>query len=152
MSVAHAQIRILDSTAFEDYRQHLLRLDAQSRHARFGWAMDDAGINAHSLRVTSEGAAVIGAYIDGTLRGGVELWPAGERAEIVFSVEKDWRRLGLGTALIERAVGEAAQQGLTAVEVDTDEFGPAAMSLVRKFATGSRGEDGRVKIAIPQAA
>lgn len=152
MSTAHAQVRVLDSTTLEDYRQHLLRLDGQSRHARFGWAMDDAGINAHCLRVMGEGAIVIGGYVEGTVRGGVELWPVADRAEIVFSVEKDWQRQGLGTALVERAVAEAKRQGMTSVEVDTDDFGPAAMSLVRKFASGSRGEDGRVKIAVAQAA
>ncbi len=152
MPMADVQIRVLDSTALDDYRQHLLRLDGQTRHARFGWAMDDAGVNAHCLRLAGESPVVIGGYVDGVLRGGLELWPAGRCGEIVFSVETEWRRKGFGTALIERAVAEAKQQGMTSIEVDIDEFGPSAVSLVRKFSAGGSREDGRVSIAVPQAA
>jgi GNAT superfamily N-acetyltransferase len=150
------EIRALCSAELDAYRHHLLRLDARSRHARFGWAMDDSGINAHCLRLASQPTTVIGALVDGAIRGGLELWPDGSatRAEMVLSVEDECRRQGLATALIECALAEGRRQGLAALEIDIDDANPAMMELVAKFSGKRVGVDegARASIAIPRAA
>jgi hypothetical protein len=151
MPALDSQIRKLSSTELEDYRIHLLRLDSKSRHARFGWAMDDSGINAHCLKLAAQQAFVIGAYIDGVLRGGAELWPnfATKRAELVFCVEENFRRQGLSKALIKYAIQEMQTVGITFLDIEVDDSDYVARSLISKFSDGSPGNGCASGLQIP---
>jgi len=148
MTSPNVQVSVLPSTDIWAFREHLLRLDRTSRHARFGWAADDNGIQAHCLRVAAD-ASVIVVKVDGVVRGGLEIWPSGNgSAEIVFAVENEWRNQGLASGLITAAISEAKKRTLRCLEIELDDADPTAKHLIEKFGGLQHGPDGaRGKIA-----
>src|SRR5882724_13096981 len=90
------------------YRDHLLRLDAESRRNRFGGAVSDEFILNYVELSLGLDAVIHGFFVDGMLRGVAELRPLGktfsDEAEAAFSIEKDWQSHGVGTALLERTL------------------------------------------------
>jgi len=148
MTASDMQICTLPATGLSAYCEHLLRLDRASRHARFGWAADDNGIQAHCLRAAA-GASVIVAKVNGVVRGGLEIWPSGNgSAEIVFAVENEWRNQGLASRLITEAISEAKKQNLRSLEIELDAVNSAVEHLIEKFGGLRHGPNGaRGKIA-----
>src|ERR1700761_1119642 len=90
------------------YREHVLRLDARSRHSRFGGGVSDAYIESYLNVSLADDAIVHGCFIDGALRGAAELRPLGSErpheAEAALSVEKPWQSHGVGSALLARTL------------------------------------------------
>src|ERR1700721_1800722 len=81
-------------------RDHLLRLDRESRHDRFHGFMDDGFIERCAAKCADDGTVII-AYIEGgVVRGAAELHPPDESPDslpdIAFSVEACVRREGVG--------------------------------------------------------
>ena len=76
------------------YRNHLLRLDRDSRHNRFGGAVSDEFIENYVTTTFGLNAVIHGFFIDGVLRGAAELRPLGpgfaREAEVAFSIETEW--------------------------------------------------------------
>ncbi len=105
-------IRALKPSQLYQFQWHLLRLADASRRSRFGCPTSDAFLRAYGERVGGANAVVLGCFVDGHMRGAVELrslegkWCA--EAEIAFSVEEQWQGRGIGKALME-AVIEAAR-------------------------------------------
>ena len=64
------------SAKTDKYRDHLLRLDPESRHKRFGGAVSDEFIVRLCRLSISLDAVVHGFFVDGVLRGAAELRPA----------------------------------------------------------------------------
>ena len=98
------------------YRDHLLRLDGESRRNRFGGGVSDEFIRSYvDLSIGLE-AVVHGFFVDGTLRGAGELRSLGSafaaEAEAAFSIEKEWQSHGVGTALLERTLLAARNRGI----------------------------------------
>jgi GNAT superfamily N-acetyltransferase len=92
------------------FRDHLLRLDSESRHDRFAMGVSDEFIRNYAERCFRLDGAIFGYFADGELRGAGELRMIGEdhrAAEAAFSVEHDWRRHGVGKDLMERIVRAA---------------------------------------------
>ena len=90
----------------ELYRQHLLRLDAESRRNRFGGAVSDEYIRRYADPSALHDAVICGFFVDGVLRGAAELrllQHPGE-AEAALSIERAWQSRGVGTALLERVL------------------------------------------------
>ena len=90
----------------EFYRDHLLRLDPESRRNRFGGAISDEFIRTYAEPSRLTDAVIHGFFVDGVLRGAAELRPLGARneAEAAFSIERPWQSHGVGTALLERTL------------------------------------------------
>src|SRR5215467_13084443 len=81
----------------ELYRQHLLRLDAESRRNRFGGAVSDEFIE-HGEPSALGDAVIYGFFVDGIVRGAAELRlleRPGE-AEAALSIERSWQSRGVG--------------------------------------------------------
>src|SRR5882757_1608030 len=57
----------------ELYRQHLLRLDPESRRNRFGGAVSDEFIRRYAEPSALRGVVICGFFVDGVLRGAAEL-------------------------------------------------------------------------------
>ena len=55
------------------YRDHLLRLDRESRHRRFSGAVSDEVIVRHAETANEFGVVVYGFFVDGVMRGAAEL-------------------------------------------------------------------------------
>src|SRR5262249_43657000 len=112
---ATSRIRKLWSGESDLYRDHLLRLDFDSRRSRFGCAVSDAFIDRYVAIANGIDSVIHGFFVDGTLRGGGELRPLGpalaEQAEAAFSIEKPWQSHGVGTALLGRTLLAARNRG-----------------------------------------
>ena len=52
------------------YRNHLLRLDRESRHRRFSGAVSDEFIAQHAASASKLSVVLHGFFVDGVLRGG----------------------------------------------------------------------------------
>jgi len=121
----------------DKHRDHLLRLDTQSRHARFGGAVADEVIEAYAARAMRTGAIIHGFLIDGIVRGVAELKPLGTglrtEAEVAFSIEKPWQSHGVGSALLERTLLAARNRGIKLVHMACLADNARMQQLARKF-------------------
>ena len=99
-------IRKLWGVATDAYREHLLRLDTESRRSRFGAAITDDTIRTYAATAHGSDVIVHGFFVDGVLRGAADLRVHGplyrREAEAAFSIEKPWQSHGIGSALLER--------------------------------------------------
>ena len=119
------------------YRDHLLRLDKESRRNRFGGAVADEFILNYIELSLGLDAVIHGFFVDGILRGVAELRPLGngfaEEAEAAFSIEKPWQSHGVGTALLERTLLAARNRGIKLVHMACLANNARMIELARKF-------------------
>ena len=136
-SVAPGIIRKLWPAEATVFRDHLLRLDRDSRRNRFGSAVSEDFIEHYSARVFRSGAVVHGGFIEGKLRAAAELYPFSEvladEAEAAFSVERDFQNLGLGTRLLESCVLVARNRGIRTLHMNCLAHNRRMQKMVRKF-------------------
>jgi len=116
-------------------RDHLLRLDAPSRHDRFNGYLDDSFIERYAARCAEDGTVIVAYIVDGVVRGAAELHPPEDEAlpEVAFSVEASARRQGVGTALFRRLIAEARWKGYRRLRITTGAENHAMRALARKF-------------------
>jgi GNAT superfamily N-acetyltransferase len=118
-------------------RDHLLRLDPESRHDRFNGYLDDGFIERYAARCADDGTVIIAYIEDGVVRGAAELHPpeASEDSlpEVAFSVEATVRRQGVGTILFRRLIREARWKGFKTLRVTTGTQNHAMRALAGKF-------------------
>ena len=119
------------------YRDHLLRLDRESRNTRFSGAVSDDFIAKHAATASDFGVVVHGFFVDGVMRGAAELRPLGtlfkHEAEAAFSIERDWQSHGVGTALLERTLLSARNRGIKMLRMDCLAANRRMQQLARKF-------------------
>ena len=118
-------------------RDHLLRLDRDSRHDRFHGFMDDSFIERYAARCANDGTVVIAYLEDGAVRGAAELHlpdqsPSSE-PEVAFSVESGLRRQGVGSILFRRLIAEARARGYRSLRITTGAQNDAMRALAHKF-------------------
>jgi GNAT superfamily N-acetyltransferase len=139
-------------------RNHLLRLDSESRHGRFNGFMDDGFIERYAAKCAGDGTVII-AYIEGgVVRGAAELHPPdqseGSLPEIAFSVEACVRRQGVGSVLFKKLIAEARSRGYHSLRITTDAQNQAMRALANKFGahlTFRHGEStGSIDLTQPQ--
>ena len=118
-------------------RDHLLRLDHESRHDRFHGFMDDSFIEGYAEKCASDGTIIIAYLEDGVVRGAAELHPPDTSAdlqpEIAFSVESGQRRLGVGSILFRKLIAEARARGYRHLRITTGAQNDAMRALANKF-------------------
>jgi len=118
-------------------RDHLLRLDHQSRHDRFHGFMDDSFIERYAEKCASDGTLVIAYLEDGVVRGAAELHPPETspdlQPEIAFSVEAGSRRQGVGSLLFRKLIEEARAKGYRTLRITTGAQNDAMRTLANKF-------------------
>ena len=119
------------------YRDHLLRLDNESRHRRFSGAVSDEVIVRHAATAKGLGVVVYGFFVDGVLRGAAELRQNGSlfsrEAEAAFSIEQPWQSHGVGTELLERTLLSARNRGIKSLRMDCLADNRRMQQLARKF-------------------
>ena len=120
------------------YRDHLLRLDAASRHSRFGGGVGDSFIRDYVTATFGLNAVVHGFLVDGVLRGAAELRPLGpsleREAEAALSIETPWQSLGVGSALLGRTLLAARNRGIRRLHMACLADNRRMRELARKFA------------------
>ncbi|SNB60252.1 Acetyltransferase (GNAT) family protein [Rhodoblastus acidophilus] len=136
------------------YADHLLRLDDEDRRFRF---FDDAPefmIMLHAGAAASDGRIALGFEEGGEIRAVGELLadPARpEVGELAFSVEKGWRRHGLGAALMGGLIEAGARAGFSTLELEFLANNAAMQALARRFTPSIVRRDGRVVATIASA-
>ncbi len=139
-------IRPLRPSEKQRFRDHLLRLDVESRRDRFNGYVDDTFIAAYADRSFAEGTTVVG-YVEGDrVLGAAELHERPEEAdptaEIAFSVEKPLQHRGIGGKLFERLIEQARGFGYARLLVTTHPDNLAMRALARRHHAHLTFEDG----------
>jgi GNAT superfamily N-acetyltransferase len=101
----------LDREQTCELQDFLLRLDRESRCRRFGHAASDEIMAAHAMTALEDATCVIGVFVDDVVRGVLEIYSCAPKGapEVALVVDRDWRRRGLGWALLRAAVASEAQ-------------------------------------------
>ena len=141
-------VRKLWPTEASLFCEHLLRLDANSRHMRFGHGVSDAFIEDYATRM-SEPGALAHAYVEnGMVRAAAELKPAGGvwsfEAEAAFSVESSHQNRGLGTELLGRVIRSARNRGIKHVTLNCMAENERMQAVAKKHDAGLRVAQGEV--------
>ncbi|WP_051469719.1 GNAT family N-acetyltransferase [Chelativorans sp. J32] len=139
-------IRRLRPSELGLFRDHLLRLDRESRRDRFNGSIGDAFLKEYARRSFEQGATVLGYVQNGRVLGAAELHERPEldppTGEIAFSVEKELQHRGLGSRLFELLIAHARALGYTRLHVTTHPNNGAMRALARKFAASLSFEEG----------
>lgn len=118
-------------------RDHLLRLDAASRHDRFNGFLGESFIERYARKCADDGTIIVAYMENGIVRGAAELHPPEQTEdglpEIAFSVEKCVRRQGVGSVLFRRLLSEAGWKGYRRLRVTTGAGNEAMRALANKF-------------------
>jgi GNAT superfamily N-acetyltransferase len=121
----------------DTYRDHLLRLDRESRHRRFSGTVSDDFIARHAATANDIGVVMHGFFVDGVLRGAAELRRMGSvlthTAEAAFSIEQPWQSHGVGTVLLERTLLSARNRGINSLHMHCLGDNQRMQQLARKF-------------------
>lgn len=153
---ANVEIRRLWPADMPAFRDHLLRLDARSRHERFGGGMSDDFVIHYAESCFGQGDLVFGAFVDGQMHGAGELrsseaiWSEQApfqrhiHAEAAFSVEEAYRRRGIGEQLFRRIVSAASNHGVETIEIVCMPDNVSMMRLAAKFKTHFSFEENQI--------
>lgn len=118
-------------------RDHLLRLDMESRRFRFGSAVSTEFIDRYASRAFRNGAIIQGYFVDGVLRAAAELYPLGDvlpgEAEAAFSVEHEFQNHGLGTLLVEQVILIARNRGVRSLCMNCLLHNRRMQQIARKY-------------------
>ncbi len=144
----------------DQWCEHLLRLSPQDRRSRFAGAVNDDFIRSYCQRQEPLGLVLIGAFVEGELRGVAEFrllnhdWP--RRAELAFSVEEGHQGRGIGSELFRRMVMYARNRSVQKVYITTEPGNERMRAVARKFGmelSSSYGEvEGRLEVLWPNYA
>jgi RimJ/RimL family protein N-acetyltransferase len=130
-------VRKLWVTETDAYRDHLLRLDRDSRYRRFSGTVSDDWIARHAATANELGVVVYGFFLDGMLRGAAELRRIGSvlkrEGEAAFSVEQPWQSHGVGTVLLERTLLSARNRGIKSLHMHCLAENERMQQLAQKF-------------------
>jgi GNAT superfamily N-acetyltransferase len=141
-------VRKLWPTETDKFRDHLLRLDKESRRSRFAHSVSDAFIEDYASRMTEFGSIVYGHIVEGHVRGAAELrrlgdsW--GQEAEAAFSVEKPYQDHGVGTELMGRVVRAARNRGIRRLYMSCLAENSKMQTIAKKHEAELRFEYGEV--------
>jgi len=119
------------------YREHVLRLDPESRRGRFAGGVSDDFIRKYVDLATGLDTVVHGFFVQGMMRGAAELRALGphfpQQAEAAISVEKPWQSHGVGSALLRRTLLAARNRGFQHLHMACLAENRRMQQLARKF-------------------
>jgi RimJ/RimL family protein N-acetyltransferase len=146
--ICGGSIRKLWPAETDKFRDHLLRLDKESRRMRFAHGVSDAFIEDYASRMSDMGSIVYGYLEDGAVRAAAELrklshvW--GQEAEAAFSVEKVYQDKGIGTELMGRVILAARNRGVQRLYMSCLAENDRMQAIARKYEADLRFEYGEV--------
>ena len=134
---ATGSVRTLTARELPLLREHLLRLDRDSRRDRFNGSLDDNFVARYAVKCVNDGTIIIGYFEDGVVRGAAELHQPDlspdSLPEIAFSVEACVRRQGVGSILFTRLISKARSLGYDKLRITTGAQNDAMRALANKF-------------------
>lgn len=146
--VSNAVFRKLWPGDFGQFRDHLKRLDPESRRLRFGGAVSDAFIDQYSETAYRLQGLIQGCFIDGVLRASAELrpifdtWPI--EAEAAFAVEREYQESGIGTELMRRLITAARNRGIKTLYMICLRENSRMRRLAEKYKADLRFEESEI--------
>lgn len=147
--------RKLLSSEVKELQNHYLRLERSDRTLRFFSGVSDGVIVARCQHMDWRRAYIVGAFVEGVLRGVAELQletPLMSRhGELAVSVEKPWQGHGMGTELLRRALVIARNRAVRTLTMACLLDNQPMQRVARKFAGALQLRDGTVEadIAMP---
>lgn len=130
-------VRVLASHELPLFRDHLLRLDRESRRDRFNGSLNDDWVVKYAERSVRDGTVILAYFEDGLVRGAAELHQSDlspkSEPEIAFSVEACMRRKGVGSILFTKLIAKARSMGYTKLRITTGSQNDAMRGLANKF-------------------
>lgn len=136
-TIGRGEIRRLWPAERDLFIAHLLRLDALTRRERFGTAVNDDFLVNYANTTFGVGGLVYAYIEDGEVRGAAELRGLedliAQTGEAAFSVEKAWRRRGIGESLFARLLTAARNRGIRTLYMTCLPENAAMRNLARKF-------------------
>jgi RimJ/RimL family protein N-acetyltransferase len=119
------------------FREHLLRLDRESRSNRFGSPVTDYFIEKYAANALGSDSVVHGYFVDGTLRGCAELRAFGklgpQEAEAAFSIERPWQNTGIGSELMGRTILTARNRSIRKLYMNCLSHNHPMQAIARKY-------------------
>ncbi len=141
-------IRKLLPSETSAFRDHLLRLDKDSRRMRFAHSVSDTFIEDYALRMNDMGSIVYAYAEDTEVRAAAELRKLGDRwgneAEAAFSVEHAFQDHGLGTELMGRVIRSARNRGIHRLYMSCLAENAKMQAIARKHEADLKFEYGEV--------
>jgi GNAT superfamily N-acetyltransferase len=138
-------IRKLSEADFALIQNHFIRLDRGSLYHRFGSSVSDELLVRHVDSMRDPEATIFGCCILGRIRGVGEIRSFGSgrnrQAEAALTVERGYRDMGLGKALMAAMVDEGRLVGLREMHVCFDLRDSHMRSIVEPFQTSWCFED-----------
>ncbi|WP_398482987.1 GNAT family N-acetyltransferase [Tardiphaga sp.] len=135
-SAKSGPVRILAAHELPLFRDHLLRLDRDSRRDRFNGSLCDDWVAKYAERSVQDGTVILAYFEDGVIRGAAELHQAdlvNIEPEVAFSVESCMRRKGVGSILFTQLIAKAKSMGYKTLRVTTGAQNDAMRALAGKF-------------------
>jgi len=129
-------VRLLAASELPLFRDHLLRLDRDSRRDRFNGSLSDEWVVKYAERSVQDGTVILAYFEDGVVRGAAELHQAdltNIEPEVAFSVESCMRRKGVGSILFTQLIAKARSMGYKKLRVTTGAQNDAMRALAGKF-------------------
>lgn len=151
----HITLRGLSASDAEQHAGHLQRLDPEDRRMRFHSALSDAAVADYSSHMDWAHSYVFGVFVDGTLRAMGELIPLddSQEGELSVSVERDFRKAGLGRILVRALMMAGRRIGLKRIRMvykrDNDRMRALARSVGAQSEVASDVVEGIVSIQQP---
>lgn len=150
-------IRRLGAADAPALEAHLLRLAGHDRRMRFCGDLGDAAVRRHCALIDWPRTEILGAHVGGELRAVVELFvhpfPHSHEADLALSVERAFQGLGLGSALLRKALMLARNRCVGSVHMACMVGNRRMQRLAAKFgATLSLGDgdvEGRIRAPWP---
>jgi RimJ/RimL family protein N-acetyltransferase len=141
-------IRKLWPSESGSFRDHLLRLDKNSRRLRFAHGVADAFIEDYAGRMSEMGSLVFAFIDDRDVRAAAELRKLGDtwgrEAEAAFSVEKAYQDHGIGTELMGRVIRAARNRGVQTLYMSCLAENSKMQAIARKYEAELHFEYGEV--------
>lgn len=130
-------VRKLFPADLPEFRAHLLRLDPESRRARFAMIATDAFIANYAETAFALDTILFGYFEAGEMRGAAELrmlsGQPSRMAEAAFSVEPDCRHRGIGSTLMEQLIVAARNRGMRKLYMSCLGWNRPMQALARRF-------------------
>jgi GNAT superfamily N-acetyltransferase len=132
---------------------HLLRLDNASRGSRFGRGVNDDWVARYAAETDWQRGAVLGCWIEGTLRGVAELRRFGsdrsDTADMALSIEAPFQNHGLGSLLARRVFAIARNRGFTSLSMLIAAGNWRMRSIAQKLGARMAFESGEINADLP---
>jgi GNAT superfamily N-acetyltransferase len=147
-AILEGTVRKLWPAETDKFRDHLLRLDKESRRLRFAHGVSDRFLEDYAARVNEQGAILFGYFEHGEMRAAAELRKLGEtwgqEAEAAFSVEPGYQEKGIGTELMGRVIRAARNRGVHLLFMSCLAENGKMQAIARKHDAELRFEYGEV--------